>query len=132
MRIRRKCYAQNKMSRIADRVISGEETRLEGGSYVDTWRRVTRRPQTLCGGGVPQRVRENQFRHAHSAETFRGVESDHRGRRHRLDADSQWPFVCGQPGERLLRRRAWDELQIEPERDEINRARHTLHQRRAD
>ncbi len=80
----------------------------------------------------PERVRQNQFRDADSAETFRRLESHHRRRRHRLDADSRWPLVRGQSGERLLRRRAGNELQIESERDEIDRARHALHQRRAD
>ena len=37
-----------------------------------------------------------------------------------------------QSGERLLRRRAGHELQVEPERDEVDPARHDLHERRAD
>ena len=88
--------------------------------------------KTLRRGGLPQRVRQNEFRDVDSAEAFRRLESHDRRRRHRLDADSRWPFVRGQSGERLLRRRAGDELQIEPQRDEIDRARHALHQRGAD
>ena len=41
------------------------------------------------------------------------------------------PAVRGQSGERLFRRRARHELQIESERDGIDRARHALHQCRA-
>ena len=43
----------------------------------------------------------------------------------------RWALYRGQSGERLFRRRSRDELQIESERDEIDRARHDLHQRRA-
>ena len=41
-------------------------------------------------------------------------------------------LYAGQSGERLLRRRAGDELQIEPERDEVDRTRHALHECRPD
>ena len=88
--------------------------------------------KTLCGGGVPERVRQDEFRHAHSTKTFQRLESDHRRRRHRVDADSRWATVCGQSRERIFRRRAWHELQVEPERHEIDRARHALHECRAD
>ena len=37
-----------------------------------------------------------------------------------------WPALRDQSGERLLRRRARDEPQIEPERDGDDRARHDL------
>ena len=40
-------------------------------------------------------------------------------------------LVRRESGERLFRRRARHELQIESERDEIDRARHALHKRRA-
>ena len=87
--------------------------------------------KALRRGGVPERLRQNQFRHAHSAETFQRLESHHRRRRHRVDADSRWPSVRGQSGERLFRRRAGHELQIERQRDEIDRARHALYKCRA-
>jgi len=41
---------------------------------------------------------------------FQRLESDNRGRRHRLDANSQWPVVCGQSRERLFRRGAGHEF----------------------
>ena len=44
--------------------------------------------KALRGCGVPERVRQNQFRHADSAEAFRRLESHDSRRRHRLDADS--------------------------------------------
>ena len=81
----------------------------------------------------PERVRQDEFRHAHSARAFQGLEDHDHRRRHRLDADRRGrPALCGQSGERLFRRRAGNELQIESERDEVDRARHALHQRRAD
>ncbi len=80
----------------------------------------------------PERVRQNKFRHAHSAKTFQRLESHDRRRRHRLDASPRWPTFRGQSGKRLLRRRAGHELQIEPERDEIDFARLALHECRAD
>ena len=80
----------------------------------------------------PSACGKNEFRDADSAETFRWLESHDRRRRHCLDANSRRPFMGGQSGERLFRRRAGDELQIKSERNEIDRARHALHQRRAD
>ena len=42
------------------------------------------------------------------------------------------PALRGQSRERIFRRRARDELQVEPERDARDRARHDLHERRPD
>ena len=85
--------------------------------------------KTLRRGCVPQRMRQDEFRDAHSARAFQRLEGHDDWRRHRLDANSRRPFIRGQSGERLFRRRARDELQIESERDAIDRARHNLYQR---
>ena len=130
--LRRQCFAEQEMSGAAHRFVSRAQTRLAGRAHVDPRRRVAGRRKALRRGGVPERMRQNEFRHAHSAETFQRLESHDRRRRHRVDADSRWPFVCGESGERIFRRRAGHELQIEPERDEIDRARHAIYKRRAD
>ena len=109
------------------------KARLARRAHADPRRRIAGREKALRRGGFPERLRQNEFRHAHSAGAFRRLESHDRRRRHRLDADRRRrPALRGQSGERLLRRRAGHELQIEPERDEIDRARHALHKRRAD
>ena len=131
LRLRRKCFAEQKMSRAAHRFLSRAETRLARRAHADSRRRIARREKTLRRGGVSERVRQNEFRDAHSAETFQGLESHNGRRRHRVDADSRWTPVCRESGERIFRRRAGHELQIERERDEIDRARHALYERRA-
>ena len=76
-------------------------------------------------------MRQNQFLDVDSAETFQRLESDDRRRRHRVDGNSQGAFIRRESGKRLFRRRPRHELQIESERDEIDRARHALYERRA-
>src|SRR5450755_4147884 len=107
------------MSRASHRFVSREKTGLARRAHVNPGSRITRGEKILRGGRIPERVRQNKFRHAYSAEAFRRLENHDNRRRHRLDADSRWSFVCGQSGERLLRCRAWDELQIEFERHEV-------------
>ena len=66
-------------------------------------------------------------------KTFDGLDDPDGRRRHRLDARRRRrPALGGEPGGRLLRRRAGDELQDQPERDEVDREGHDLHERRAD
>ena len=68
----------------------------------------------LRGGGVPQRLRQDQLRHAHPAEAIRGLENHHRRRRHRLDAArARRPALRDQSRGGLLRRRAGHQFQVE-------------------
>ena len=91
------------------------------------------RREDLRGGGLPQRLRQDQLRHDDPARPFQGLEDlDHR-RRHRLDeARARRPPLRHQPRGRLLRRRAGHQLQVQPERGEDDLPRHHLHQRRPD
>src|SRR5450432_3120316 len=105
------------MSRAANRFLSREETRLARGAHVDTRPGIARGRKAVHCRSLPERVRENEFRDADPAETFCRLENHHDRRRHCLDAFwPGWPALRGQSRERLLRRGAWDELQIEPER----------------
>ena len=83
---------------------------------------------------VPQRLRQDQLRHADPAARLRGLEGLDRRRRHRLDqAGRRRPPVRDQPGGRLLRRRA-GHVSARPTRTRWRRIaqQHDLHQRRAD
>src|SRR5204863_7727634 len=113
LRIRRQRFAEQKMSGAANRFVSRAQTRLDGRAYVDPWRRIARRKKTLRGGSVPERMRQNEFRHAHSTKTFQRLEGHHRRRRHCVEADPQWATVCGESGEWIFRGRARHELQVE-------------------
>ena len=116
------------MSGPAYRIVSRAEARLDGRTHVDSGSRITGRSKALRGCGVSERLWQNKFCHAHSAAAFQGLESHHRRGRHRLDANSGWAALRGQSGEWLLWRGAGDELQIESQRHEVDRARYTLHQ----
>ena len=64
---------------------------------------------------------------------LKGWKVIHRRRRHLLDAGrARRRAVGGQSRERILRRRARHQREIESERDEDGRARHDFHQRRDD
>ena len=79
--------------------------------------------EDLRGRGLPERVRQDEFRHADSARGFRGLEGLDRRRRHRLDqARRHGPSARDQSGGRLLRRRAGNVAQDESERDGDARA----------
>ena len=70
--------------------------------------------KNLRGGRVPQRLRQNEFRHAHSARAFQGLENHDGRRRHRVDeARRGRPALRDQSRGRIFRRRAGHELQIE-------------------
>ena len=82
---------------------------------------------------VPERVRQDQPRHAGPAEGDAGLEGLDGRRRHRLDASRRRrPAVGDQPGGRLLRRRAGHE-HARPTRTRWTtiQQQHDLHQRRA-
>ena len=89
--------------------------------------------KNLRGGRLPQRLRQDQFRHDDAAAPVQGLEDLDRRRRHRLDeARPRRAALRHQSRSRLFRRRARHQLQIQPQRDEVDLARHHLHQRRAD
>ena len=76
----KKCFAL----RIAS--VHGARRGLAGRAHADPRRRASRRAENLCRRRVPQRLRQDQFRHAHPAGAIQGrLESHHRRRRHRLD-----------------------------------------------
>ena len=61
-------------------VLISPATRLARRTHADSRGRVADREKTLRRGGVPERVRQNQFRDVDSAETFCRVESHDRWR----------------------------------------------------
>ena len=81
--------------------------------------------------GLPERLRQDQPRHARADHP--GLEGRDPRRRHRLDADRRGrPAVGGQPGVRLLRRRARHQRAHQPQRDaRPSTGQLGLHQRRA-
>ena len=79
--------------------------------------------EDLRRGGLPQRLRQDQFRHADPAQGLRRLEGHHGRRRHRLDqARAGRADLRDQPRGGLLRRRARHLREIEPERDGIDAA----------
>ena len=82
-------------------------------------------------GGVPERLRQDQPRHARADHP--GLEGRDPRRRHRLDEGRRGrPAVGGQPRVRLLRRRAGHQRAHQPQRDEDHQQGQLgLHQRRA-
>ena len=80
---------------------------------------------------LPERLRQDQPRDARADHP--GLEGRDPRRRHRLDAGRRRrPAVGGQPGVRLLRRRAGHQPAHQPERDEDHQQGQLgLHQRRA-
>ena len=81
--------------------------------------------------GLPQRLRQDQPRHARADHP--GLEGRVDRRRHRLDADRRRrPAVGGQPGVRLLRRRPRHQRAHQPQRDAHHQQGQLgVHQRRA-
>ena len=82
---------------------------------------------------VPERVRQDQLRHARPAARVRrrGLEGHDGRRRHRLDqAGGRRQALRDQPRGRLLRRRAGHVLRHQPLGDGVDPRQHDLHQRR--
>ena len=83
--------------------------------------------ENLRRGGLPQRLRQDQFRHADSAQGLRRLESVDGGRRHRLDqAGCERAAARHQSGSRILRRGAGDFGEDQSERDGHARAQHAF------
>ena len=123
----KKCFAL----RIAS--CAGPRRRLARRAHADPRRAESRGRDHLRRGGVPERMRQDQPRDADAAGRVQGLESLHGRRRHRVAARRARRRPLGdQSGERLLRRRAGHQREVESQRDEDGRARHDLHQRRDD
>ena len=106
-RLRRQCAAGQKMLRAAHRLQHRARRRLDGGAHADPRRGGSQGRKDLCRRGLPQRLRQNQFRHADSARRLRRLEGLDRRRRHRLDqAGRERAPARDQSGSRILRRRA--------------------------
>ena len=89
--------------------------------------------EDLCGGGISERLRENEFRHAGAARRLRRLEGMDGGRRYRLDqAGCAWTPACDQSGSGILRRRAGNFGAYQSERDGYAVAKFDFYQRGAD
>jgi len=96
---------------------------MAGGAHAHSRRRVAGRRENLCHRSFPQRVREDQFRHAHTAESLRRLESDNRGRRYRLDqARKRWKVARNQSRSGIFRRCARTGYKTNPNAMECIRA----------
>ncbi len=99
-------------------------------AYAHPRRRVARRREDLRGGGLPQLLRQDEFRHDGASEGLRGLEGDYRRGRHRLDqAGRGRACLRRQSRGRLLRRRAGDVGEVQPQRDGDDPREHDFHQR---
>ena len=122
----KKCFALRIASVMATR------GRLARRAHAHPRRRLARGGEDLRRGCVPERVRQDQFRHADPAEGIRRLEGHHGRRRHRLDqAWRRRPVLRDQSRSRLLRRRARHLRGHQPERDGDAARELHLHQRRA-
>ena len=83
--LRRQCAAGQEVLRAADCVEHRARRRLDGGAHADFGRGRSEGREDLCGGGVSERLRQDEFRHAGAAQGIRRLEGVDGGRRHRLD-----------------------------------------------
>src|SRR6267142_2713446 len=87
LRLWRQRFVEQKVPGLTYRLVSGAKTELDGGAHADPRRGVAARAQTLRSCCIPQRMRKDEFRDAHSARAFQGLEGDDGWGRHRLDAN---------------------------------------------
>ncbi len=84
-RLRRQCAARQEVLRAAHRLGPRPGAGVARGAHADPGGRVAEGREDVCGRGLPERVRQDELRHAHPAEGVRGLEGHDGGRRHRLD-----------------------------------------------
>jgi GTP-dependent phosphoenolpyruvate carboxykinase len=83
--LRRQCAARQEMPGAAHRLGDGPRRRLARRAHADHGPRSAGRREDLSRRRVPQRLRQDQPRHAGPAQGLRGLEGAHGRRRHRLD-----------------------------------------------
>ena len=110
--------ARQEVLRAAHRVEHRAGRRLDGRAYADPGRGESAWREDLHRGGFPERVRQDQPRHADPAREVRGLEGVDGGRRYRLDqAGRERAASRHQSRRRILRRGAGDFGEDQPECD---------------
>ena len=129
LQLRRQCVAGQEMSRLAHRLHPRAKGRLAGRAHAHPQRPVARGRKNVRGRRLPQRLRQDQSRHARSPAPFRRLENSNRRRRHRLDETRpRRPPLRHQPRSRLFRRRPGHQHGNQPKRDGHHFPRHHLYQ----
>ena len=80
----RQCTARQEVSGLAHRVGSRPRRRLDGRAHAHPRRHRSAGSQDLRGRRLPERLRQDQLCHAHSAQGDGGLEGHDGRRRHRL------------------------------------------------
>ena len=137
LRLRRQRPARQEVLRAAHRLDHGPRRGLAGRAHADPRRRIAGRREDLRRRRLPVGLRQDQLRHADSAQDPGRLEDHHHRRRHRLDQAARrqgWrhPLLRDQPGSRLLRRRPGHLREDQLQRPGHAQGKHHLHQRRAD
>ncbi|MEI9897242.1 MAG: hypothetical protein WDN28_26105 [Chthoniobacter sp.] len=71
---------REEVPRIAHRQLPRPHPGLDGRAHADPVRGITGRRKDLCGSGVPQRLRQDEFRDVDSAESVQRLENHHHRR----------------------------------------------------
>ncbi len=129
--LRRQRAPRQEVLRTPDRQRPGARRGLVGRAHADPRPREPRGRDDVHRRGVPERLRQDEPRHARPARVAEGLEGVDRRRRHRLAASRPRRSAVGdQPRGRLLRRRARHVVEDQPERDGDPARQRDLHQRR--
>ncbi len=131
LRVRRQRAARQEVLRAAHRQRDGPRRGLARRAHADPQAHQPGRRRQVHRRRLPERLRQDQPRDARADHPR--LEGRDARRRHRLDAHRRGrPPVGGQPGVRLLRRRARHQQAHQPQRDEDHRQGQLgVHQRRA-
>ena len=92
--LRRQCPAEQEVLRAAHRLQHRPRRGLDGGAHAHPGRGKSRRAKDLRGRGVSLGVRQDQLRHADSAQGHGRLEGVDGGRRHRLDSPRMPTAIC--------------------------------------
>ena len=132
-RLRRQCPAGQKVRGAAHRELAGARGGLARGAHAHPRTARAGREEHLRLWRVPQRVRQDQSRHARAAGFLRSRRLAHHfgRRRHRMALVRRGgPSARHQSRDRLLRRRARHVVEVEPAGHRHDYKEHDLHQRR--